>query len=158
MPDLTLNIEDGTSEEIYKILRQSSVDKQHMEVDDTYTYYMYRPYCVDGLPIFTIGNHNVGVNPAVAGDIMSVMVGGVVEAPVQGDNPQPGDTVYAAWDGTTPYLTTDESDSDVECCWGIVIDNQYPLHYGEAVLIDAYATLCNVRMIKPACNTIEERV
>lgn len=148
---------DGASEEIYKILRQSSVDKQHMECDDTFTYYMYRPYCVDGLPIFTIGNHNVAVNPAVVGDIVSVMVGGVVEAPVQGTNPTPGDTVYFAWDGTTPYLTTDESDSDVVCCWGILIDNQHPIHYGEAVLAGDYAALYNVRMLKPACNIIEER-
>jgi len=146
---------DGTSEEIYKILRQSSVDKQHMECDATYTYHMYRPYCVDGLPIFTIGNHNVGVNPAVEGDIVSVMVGGVVEAPVQGDTITPGTTVYFAWDGTTPYLTTDESDSDVVCCWGIIIDNQYPIHYGEHVLTGANATLCSVRMVKPACELIE---
>ena len=96
---LLSHFEDGESEEIYKILRQSSVDKQHMECDDTFTYHMYRPYCVDGLPIFTIGNHNVGVNPAAEGDIVSVMVGGVVEAPVQGDTLTPGTTVYAAWDG-----------------------------------------------------------
>lgn len=157
MPDFTLVIEDGTSEEIYKILRQSSVDKQHMIADETYTYYHYRPYCHGGLPVFIIGSHNVGVNPAVVGDILSVMVGGVIEAPVQGDNIVLGDTVYAAWDGTTPYLTTDETDTDVECCWGIIIDDQRPIHYGEAVLNSPYDILHSVRMIKPACASIEGR-
>lgn len=161
MPDLETLLEDGEMEEIYKILRQSSVDKQHMICDDTYTYYMYRPYCVDNLPIFTIGN-NSQRNPAQEGDIVAVMIGGVIEGPIEQGQAAaiaPGQTVYVAWDGTNPYLTTDESDTSIVCCWGIVIDDQRPIYYGQgrANLPDGYDDLYSIKMIKPACASIEGR-
>lgn len=151
----------GTSEEIYKILRQSSVDKQHMNCDDTYTYHMYRPYCVDGLMVFTIGN-NAQRNPAVEDDVVAVMVGGVVEAPVAqgaGGEPTPGMPVFCSWNpalagGARAYLTTDPNDNYIQCCWGVIIDDQYPIHYGETPLTGTYATLHSVKILQPTCADI----
>ena len=161
--------EDGMTEEIYKIQRQSSVDKQHIIIGETFTYYMYRPYCHGNLPIFTIGNNQQN-NPAAVGDTVAVMTGGVIEGPVQlGVVAQTalGDTVYMAWDGTTPYLTVDPSDTDIVCCWGIIIDDQRPIYYGTVrpsipVPIEEenepYSLLQSIKMIQPACGSIEGRV
>jgi len=155
-----VSFEDGTFEEVYKILRQSSVDKQHIIIGETFTYHMYRPYCHGNLPIFTIGNNQQN-NPAAVGDIVAVMTGGVVEAPVDSVEGTVGlgETVYFAWDGTNPYLTTDQNDTSIVCCWGIIIDDQRPIYYGQARadLPEGYTNLYSVKMIQPSCGSIEER-
>jgi len=149
--------EEGSAEELYKILRQSSVGKQHVIAGaDAAAFQMYRPYCHGNLPIFTIGNH-AHRNPAVDGDVVSAIVEGVIEGPVQGENITLGDTVYAAHDGTNPYLTTDISDTSIVCCWGIIIDDQRPIHYGETVLAGDYENLYSIRMIMPSCGSLEGR-
>ena len=147
----------GSTEELYKILRHSEVGNQHVIAgEDAAAFQMYRPYCHGNLPIFTKGNH-AQRNPAVAGDVVAAMVSGVIEGPVEGDNITLGDTVYAAHDGTDPYLTTDSSDTNVVCCWGIIIDDQRPIHYGEAELVGDYENLYSVRMIMPSCGNLDAR-
>lgn len=149
--------EDGSAEELYKILRQSSAWKQHIIAPED-GWQHYRPYCHGGLPVFLIGSHEQR-NPAEAGDIIAVMVAGVIEGPVQlglHADVNLGDPVYAAHDGTDPYLTLDASDSNVVCCWGIIIDDQRPIHYEEAVLGEGYENLYSIRMIPPACSLIVE--
>lgn len=154
MPDVPSDFfDDGAAEELYKILRKSEAWNQHIIASDTYTFQMYRPYCHGGLPIFTIGNHQHR-NPAETADIISVMTAGVIEGPVQGDDPSLGDTVYFAHDGTDPYLTVDQNDSDAVCCWGIIIDDQRPIHYGETPLVGDDADLYSIRMIPPTCGDI----
>jgi len=150
--------DSGGSEEIYKILRKSEVGNQHITVpDDGRVYPHYRPICHGNLPMFTIGSATHD-NPSPVDDIMSVMTLGVIEGPVQGTAPALGETVYCAYtDLEGWYLTTDETDSDIECCWGIIIDNQAPIHYGETVLTGDYALLYNVRIIPPACGDISGR-
>lgn len=147
--------EDGSAEELYKILRQSSAWKQHV-ITPALTFQMYRPYCHGSLPIFTIGNH-MHRNPGQLGDVVSVMVAGVIEGPVQGDDIALGDVVYAAHDGTDPYLTTDSDDSNVVCCWGIIIDDQRPIAYGEAVLTGTHENLWSIRMLPPSCTYLSAR-
>lgn len=147
--------EDGSAEELYKILRQSSAWKQHIIAPED-GWQHYRPYCHGGLPVFTIGSHEQR-NPAETGDTISVMVAGVIEGPVQlgsFDTVALGDVVYAAHDGTNPYLTKDGDDSNVVCCWGVIIDDQNPMHFGEAVLAGNYENLYSIRMLPPACSLI----
>lgn len=157
-----ITLSDGTFEEVYKILRQSEVGNQHMTVDETYTYNVYRPAYNGGLPRFIVGSNRVGVNLCVAGDIVQTMTEGVIEAPVEGDKPTPGDVVYVAYDATRVipdywYLTTDNTDINIVGCYGILVDNQYPIHYGET-LTGTYADLYNVRLVGPACRTLDERL
>ena len=145
--------DDGSEEELYKILGKSEVGNQHVIAGALFEYQIYRPYCHGGLPVFIIGNH-AQRNPAVLGDVLSAMVMGVIEGPVEGVGIALGDTVYAAWDGTDPYLTTDASDSNVVCCWGIIIDDQRPIGYGEAVLVGTHENLWSIRMVGPSCSSI----
>lgn len=159
--EYTLTLEDGTFEEVYKILRQSEVGNQHMTIDETYTYFVYRPAFSDGLPRFIVGSNRVGVTTCVAADIVQTMVEGELEAPVEGDNITEGDTVYVAYDATRTipeywYLTTDNTDVNIVGCYGLIVDNQYPIHYGETLVGD-YAALYNVRLVGPACSTLDER-
>jgi hypothetical protein len=161
MAEYEVTFEDGTFEEIYKILRQSVVGNQHMTIDELYTYFVYRPAFSDGLPRFIVGSNSVGVTTCVAGDITQTMTEGVIEAPVEGDDIAEGDTVYVAYDATRAipeywYLTTDAADGNIVGCYGLIVDNQYPIHYGETLVGD-YADLYNVRLVGPACTTIDER-
>ncbi len=153
--------EDGTFEELYKILRQSEVGDQHMEIDDVRTYFVYRPAYSDNLPRFIVGSHRVGTTVCVVDDVVQSMVEGVIEAPVEGDNIAEGDTVYVAYDATRAvpeywYLTTNAADGNIVGCYGLIVDDQYPIHYGET-LVGSDATLHSVRLVGPACATLDAR-
>ena len=156
---------DGTFEEVWKILRQSEVDDQHMEIDLAHTFFVYRPAYSDGLPRFIVGSHNVGVTLCAEGDIVQTMVGGVIEGPVEAGTAGavvPGATVYVAYDATRAmpeywYLTTDATDGNIVGCYGIIVDDQYPIHYGESPLTGSDATLHSIRLVGPACGTIDGR-
>lgn len=162
MPEEECTYDDGSFEEIYKILRQSEVGNQHMTIDATYTYFVYRPAYSDNLPRFIVGSNRVGVTQCVVDDIVQTMTEGVIEAPVEGDNITPGDTVYVAYDATRAvpeywYLTTDNTDGNIVSCYGLIVDDQAPIHYGESPLTGTYATLHSVRLVGPACASIDER-
>lgn len=163
MPEIPeCTYEDGTFEEVWKVLRQSEVGDQHMEIDDAYTYFVYRPAFSDGLPRFIVGSNNVGVTLCVVEDIVQTMVEGVIEGPVEGDNIVAGNVVYVAYDATRAmpeywYLTTDNADGNIVGCYGIIVDDQYPIHYGESPLTGTDAILHSIRLVGPACSTLDER-
>lgn len=161
--------EAGESEELYKILRESEVDCQNVIAPEEYTLRVYRPCCHGNLPMFIKGN-NAQRDPAVTGDVLSAMTGGVIEGPVQGTVLDAlGTTVYVAYADDEWYLTVDEDDTNIVCCFGIIIDDQRPIHYGDVRTgpppywltpeeEEEYANLYSIRIIGPSCSSIEGRV